>query len=93
MKIPAIDFTIEDHLGRSEMNTRASTRMGRANIQIPPTAIAAVYGTEAERFEVYQDEIERCVPMSHCWTPSGSILVGCEKGQLLQVIQVNLTFF
>ena len=68
-----------------DIPTRASTRMSKATIDLPRSSMAGVKGQEAERFEEYEDAKFRVVPVSHCWTPSGDILVGCAGGQLLKV--------
>lgn len=44
-------------------------------------------GDAADKFMDYQDEKERVVPSSHCWTPSGDVIVGCKGGQLVKVRQ------
>ena len=84
IKLPPTDPMQEETMTRDQP-TRASTRMGRAALYIPPNAVAGVKGDDAEKFDTYQDEIDRCIPVTHCWTPSGHVLIGCEKGQLLKV--------
>ena len=44
-----------------------------------------VQGDDADRFAEYQDERPRVIPVTHCWTPAGDVLVGCSGGQLLRV--------
>ena len=57
----------------------------RTAVTVPMESIAGVQGEDAERFEDYQDERPRIVPVTHCWTPAGDVLVGCKGGQLLRV--------
>jgi hypothetical protein len=57
----------------------------RATVCVPIESIAGVEGEDAERFDDYQDERPRIVPVTHCWTPAGDVLVGCKGGQLLKV--------
>ena len=66
--------------------------MGRAAVIIPHNAIAGVKGEDAVKFDIYQDDVDRCTPVTHCWTPSGHIIIGCEKGQLLKVFNVKIRF-
>ena len=52
---------------------------------LPKTAVAGVKGADAEMFHKYQDDVEKVVPMSHTWAPTGDIYVGCASGHLLKV--------
>lgn len=52
---------------------------------MPISAIAGLQGADAEKFREYQLEKERLVPVTHCWTPTGDIYVGCLGGQLLKI--------
>ena len=88
MKLPPVDTKAgeeEDMARERDIPTRASTRMSKATVELPRSSMAGVKGQEAERFEEYEDDKVRVVPVSHCWTPSGDILVGCAGGQLLKV--------
>ena len=84
--MPAIDNDddFESEKDR-DIPTRASTRMSRYTVDLPQHSIAGVTGEQVERFAEYQDSIERVVPVSHCWTPKGDLVVGCKGGQLLKV--------
>ena len=83
IKLPAVDGS---DTGRDEDSpTRASTRMSRATIALPQTAIAGVKGDGADQFSRYQDDKERVEPEAHVWTPTGEILLGCKGGQLIRV--------
>ena len=68
-----------------DMPTRASTRMSRVSVKLPMSSVAGVKGDEAEKFQEYQDMSTRVKPKSHCWLPSGDVLIGCSGGQLLKV--------
>jgi hypothetical protein len=57
----------------------------RLHVKMPLSAIAGLHGTDAEKFQEYQLENERLIPVNHCWTPTGDILVGCLDGELLRV--------
>lgn len=85
MKLPA-----EGNKGvRDEQVSRASSRRSRVNIQLPLSAIAGVTGDDVVKFEDYQDEKERLVPVNLCWTTSGDLIVGCAGGQLLRVTDLS----
>ena len=75
-----------------DMPTRASTRMSRVSVKLPMSSVAGVKGDEAEKFQEYQDMSTRVKPKSHCWLPSGDVLIGCSGGQLLKVRRV-VTYF
>ena len=86
--MPALEGEIDEEVER-DVVTRASTRLSRATVQLPQSATAGVTGDEAESFARYQDHRPRCIPMSHCWLPSGDFLIGCAGGQLLKVCVNN----
>ena len=88
MKLPSECACVGSTEGESEgrdLPTRASTRMTRVTVDLPKSSMAGVSGVDADRFAEYQDDEVRVVPVSHCWTPAGDVLVGCAGGQLLRV--------
>lgn len=85
VRLPPTDGVIGEQDDGRNIPTRASTRMSKVTINLPKSSIAAVKGDEAEKFEEYQDEKERVVPLSHAWCPTGDIIIGCAGGQLMQV--------
>ena len=85
LPLPATDGVVGDGDDDRNIPTRASTRMSRVTINLPKTAVAAVRGDDAEKFEEYEDDKERVVPLSHAWMPSGDVLIGCSGGQLMKV--------
>lgn len=82
LDLPAIYEAYSEQL---HIPTSASTSLTRISIDLPKTSVAGVKGTEADKFEAYQDEHLCVVPCSHAWLPSGDIIVGCKGGQLLRV--------
>ncbi|XP_031564143.1 cilia- and flagella-associated protein 43-like [Actinia tenebrosa] len=85
-KLPPADGTPDD--GEFKNLKHSISRMGRAftteEFRLTKAAIAGIVGHEAKDYEP-GDKIERCEPVSHCWTPSGMIYCGCSGGQLLRV--------
>ena len=53
--------------------------------KMPLSAVAGLQGKAAEKFECYKMGGTRMIPVTHCWTPAGEILVGCLDGELLKV--------
>lgn len=37
------------------------------------------------KYYILGDELERCSPISHCWSAEGVVLLGCKKGFLLSL--------
>jgi len=58
----------------------------KASLELPVSAVAGLQGKDAEQFEEYCDTCERSVPSTHCWTPTGEVLIGCSTGDLLKVL-------
>ena len=88
LRLPPADGTMNPSPAPPEHDipTRASTRMTRSTIDLPHTVIAGVRGQEAiERFTEYDDDRKRCIPVSHCWLPSGDVVIGCSGGQIIRV--------
>ena len=83
--MPATDGYVGEVDDDRNIPTRASTRMSRVTVSLPKSAVAAVKGDEAEKFEEYEDDKERVVPLCHAWMPSGDVLIGCRGGQLMKV--------
>ncbi|XP_048745697.2 cilia- and flagella-associated protein 43-like isoform X3 [Ostrea edulis] len=79
---PSLNF--DDEKDR-DIPTRASTRMSRYTVDLPKAAIAGLVGEKAEVLEEIQDTTPRVVPLSHAWSPSGDVFVGCKGGQILRV--------
>ena len=60
--------------------------MTRYTVELPKAAIAGLVGERAESLEEIQDTTPRVVPLSHTWSPSGDVFVGCKGGHILKVI-------
>jgi len=61
--------------------------------KMPLSAIAGLNGLDAEKFIDYKMDNERLIPITHCWTPAGDILVGCLDGELLKVGEEKLSTY
>ncbi|ELU02415.1 hypothetical protein CAPTEDRAFT_160880 [Capitella teleta] len=84
LKKQCVPLLYED--GRlGDVVSRTSTRLSKATVDLPRSSIAGVIGRDADRFQEYEDSMNRCKPVCHCWTPSGDVYVGCAGGQLLRV--------
>lgn len=84
---PSLNF--DDEKDR-DIPTRASTRMSRYTVDLPKAAIAGLVGEKAEVLEEIQDTTPRVVPLSHAWSPSGDVFVGCKGGQILRVARLYM---
>nr|XP_034327595.1 cilia- and flagella-associated protein 43 isoform X6 [Crassostrea gigas] len=86
IKLPAENPSLNsDEEKDRDIPTRASTRMTRYTIDLPKAAIAGLVGERAEALDEVQDTTPRVVPLSHTWSPSGDVYVGCQGGQILKV--------
>ncbi|XP_062576681.1 cilia- and flagella-associated protein 43-like isoform X2 [Saccostrea cucullata] len=86
VKLPAENPSLNfDDEKERDIPTRASTRMTRYTVDLPKAAIAGLIGEKAETLEEIQDTTPRVVPLSHTWSPSGDVFVGCKGGQVLRV--------
>lgn len=87
IKLPAENPSLNsDEEKDRDIPTRASTRMTRYTIDLPKAAIAGLVGERAEALDEVQDTTPRVVPLSHTWSPSGDVYVGCQGGQILKVL-------
>lgn len=77
--------TSEAIVDDSASNKNDTMAMQQLEVDLSPSAIAGLMEPEAERFEDHRDPRLKCSPLSHTWTPSGDVLVGCQLGQLLRV--------
>ncbi|XP_078310806.1 cilia- and flagella-associated protein 43-like isoform X4 [Crassostrea virginica] len=87
IKLPAENASqnLEEDRDARDVPTRASTRMTRYTVELPKAAIAGLVGERAESLEEIQDTTPRVVPLSHTWSPSGDVFVGCKGGHILKV--------
>lgn len=91
IKLPAENPSLNsDEEKDRDIPTRASTRMTRYTIDLPKAAIAGLVGERAEALDEVQDTTPRVVPLSHTWSPSGDVYVGCQGGQILKVLGIKL---
>lgn len=87
IKLPAENPSLNSEEDKDrDIPTRASTRMTRYTIDLPKAAIAGLVGERAEALDDVQDTTPRVVPLSHTWSPSGDVYVGCQGGQILKVL-------
>lgn len=87
IKLPAENPSLNsDEEKDRDIPTRASTRMTRYTKDLPKAAIAGLVGERAEALDEVQDTTPRVVPLSHTWSPSGDVYVGCQGGQILKVL-------
>ena len=75
---------VEETRSNTETTLRSTTIGFKAPGKMPLSAVAGLQGKAAEKFERYKMGGARMVPVTHCWTPAGEILVGCLNGELLK---------
>lgn len=76
---------VEDASEALESPAEKEADSSTLHVKIPLSSIAGLHGADAENFQEYQVEKERLIPVNHCWTPTGDILIGCLDGELLRV--------
>ena len=77
------DETVAEKHSASFVHKKPGSYKLQSNLQV--SAITGLHGEDAEKFSDYQLENVRMIPVMHCWTPTGDILVGCIDGELLKV--------